>query len=210
MTTSTTPTGITRSDRITLLVFAGIAAAIGLATLVGGALRIRLYATAASDGSTPVSLLTGTSVPGVPTEGDPSIRFGVFPTADLLVTGLSDGTRALLAVGEGIGVLVTVVVSAAIFWLFLSLARARPFAPSLHRLTLVAGATFALGSMLGQGIAGFGRMNAAAEVNPVADNLFSVGFTLDLAPIVIGFAIMALAFVFRAGTRLQRETEGLI
>ena len=210
MAISTAPSGITRADRITLFVFAGIAGAIGLATLIAGALRIRLYAVAATDGSTPLSLLTDTSVPGVPTDGDPSIRFGVFPTADLLVTGLSDGTRALLAVGEGIGVLVAVVVSATIFWLFLSLARAQPFAPSLHRLTLAAGATLALGSLLGQGIAGLGRMNAAAEVNPVADDLFSVGFTFDPAPIVIGFAIMALAFVFRAGTRLQRETDGLI
>jgi hypothetical protein len=204
------PSTIMRSERVMLLIFAGAAGAIGLVALIAGALRIRLYALASAGDATPVALLTEAQLPGVPTDGDPQIVFGAFPTADLLVAGLSGTTRALLAVGEGLGALVVVVVSAGVGWLFVAVSRGRPFARSLYALALIAGATLALGSMLGQGLSGFGRMNAAVELNPVTGDLFRIGFAFDPAPIVIGFAIMALAYVFRAGTRLQRDTDGLV
>ena len=199
-----------RVDRVVLLIFSGVAAAVGVATLIMGALRIRLYASAIVEGGTPVALLTHSPIPGTPTDGDPQIVFGTFPTADLLVNGLSDGTRSLLAIGEGFGVVVAVVVSGAIGWLLFAISRGRPFAQPLYALTLVAGATLSLGSVLGQGLSGFGKMNAAVELNAVTDDLFLIGFAFDPAPLVIGFAIMALAFVFRTGTRLQRDTEGLV
>lgn len=210
MAAPTPAAGITRADRITLTVFGAVAAVITLVLATGAVFRLRLYAVAAGEGGTPVSLLTDAPIPGVPTDGDPRIVFGVFPTADLLVDGLDGGTRALLAVGEGLGALVSVIVAAALAWLFLSLARGRPFAKALYVLALVAGASLALGSMLGQGIAGFGKMNAALLLNETTDDLFAVGFSFDPVPLVIGFAIMAFAYVFRAGARLQRETDGLV
>lgn len=210
MATTTASAGITRADRITLGVFAAVAALIGLAVLIGGVLRLRLYLVAAGEGGAPLSLVTDAPLPGIPTEGDPRIVFGSYPTADLLVDGLDGGTRALLAIGEGLGALVAVVVAAALAWMFLSLARGRPFAKALYVLSLVAGATLALGSLLGQGIAGFGRMNAALQLNDAGDDLFLVGFTFDPVPLVVGFAIMAFAYVFRAGARLQRDTAGLV
>ena len=87
----------------------------------------------------------------------------------------------------------------------------KPFARSLQALALAAGATLALGSLLGLALAGFGRMNAALALNRALDeDRFLVGFSFDPLPVVLGFAIMALAFVFRAGHRLQRDTEGLV
>lgn len=205
---------LTRADRVVLVVFAIAAAAFGLGSLVMGVLRLRLYLGAAGEGGTPVSLLADASLPGIPmgaTDGEgPRIVFGAFPTADLLAEGLSGGTRALLGVGEGFAALVAIVVSAALTSLFVSLARGRAFARGLYALALVAGAALAIGSLLAQGIAGFGRMNAAVELNPIADDLFVVGFAFDPTPVLVGFAIMALAFVFRAGSRLQRDTEGLV
>lgn len=204
---STTPR---RIDRLLLGAFAVLTGAIGLAILIAGALRIRLYLIATAEGGTPVSLLTDASVPGVPTDGDPRIVAGAFPSADLLVSGLSGGTRALLAIGEGLGVLTAVIVSGALAALFLSVARGRPFARPLTGLALAAGATLTFGSLLGQALAGFGRMNAAVELEDTLPGVFPVGFAFDPAPVLVGFAIMALAFVFRAGRRLERETEGLV
>jgi hypothetical protein len=199
-----------RADRIILTVVAVAAAAIGAVTLIAGALRIRLYVAATVEGGSPVSLLANAPVPGVPTDADTRIVFGAYPTADLRVTGLSQTTRLLLAIGEGVGVLVAAIVSAVIAWALIAISRGRPFARPLWKLSVIAGATLSIGSLLGQGLAGFGSMNAAVELNAVSDELFGVGFALDLAPIAIGFVIMALAFVFRAGAHLQRETEGLV
>ena len=200
---------ISRADRVLMGVFAGIAAVIGALTVIRAAFRLRLYLLASADGNTPVSLLADASVSDGPTDGEPRIVAGIHPTADLLVDGLDGPTRLLLGVGEGLGALVAVVVAGALAWLFLSLGRGRPFARSLHVLALVAGATLALGSLLAQGIAGFGRMEAAAALND-AGGSFRVGFPFDPMPIVVGFAIMTLALVFRAGTRLQRDTDGLV
>lgn len=37
-----------------------------------------------------------------------------------------------------------------------------------------------------------------------------VGFELDIVPIMVGVAVLGLAAVFRVGSRLQRETDGLV
>lgn len=210
--TTSARSGLTRPDRVVLWLFALVAAAFGAATIVRLVAGIRLYVLSAANGETELSLLNaGRSDSDVPTEGDPSILFAAQPTTDLLVRGLDDGTRTLLAVGEGLTALVAVVVSVAITWLFISLARGKPFARSLQALALTAGATLAIGSLLGEAIAGFGRMNAALALNEaIGDERFLVGFSFDPLPLVLGFAIMALAFVFRAGHRLQRDTEGLV
>ena len=48
----------------------------------------------------------------------------------------------------------------------------------------------------------------ATELNETTPHAFVVGFSFDWTPILVGFAVMALGFVFRAGARLQRDTEG--
>ena len=201
---------ISRADRAALTVFSAIAATLGLIMLIHGILRLRLYVVNAADGGTPLELLTSASLPVEAHDTTPGIVTGGFSSAHLLATGLTDGTRALLAAGEGITALVAVVVSAGIAFLLFSLSRGRPFAKPLFTLAVLSGATLTIGGLLGQALAGFGRMTAADELNPVADDLFTPGFTIDAVPIFAGFAILALAFVFRAGTRLQRDTDGLV
>jgi hypothetical protein len=201
---------LSRGDRVLFSILAAASAAIGLVSLLAAIGRARLYLMAAADGGTPLSLSTVAPLSEIPGDGSPRIEFGVFPTADLVVHGLADGTRALLSLGEGIGMLLTIAVSVAIAVFFLSLARGRPFARPLFRLALLAGGTLVVGSLIAQVTSGFGEMNAAVELNPITDDLFIVGFDVDPTPLVLGFAIMALAAVFRAGSRLERETEGLV
>lgn len=210
--TSTATPGLTRNDRVLLTIFGVIAGALGALTLLRLVAGIRLYALSASSRETEVALLNqNAALDGLSTPGEPGIVFAAQPTTDLLVRGLDDGTRALLAGGEALSALVAVVVSVGIAWLFLSVARGKPFARSLQALALTAGTTLAVGSVLGQGLAGLGRMNAATALNAaLGDDRFVVGSTFDPQPVVLGFAIIALTFVLRAGRRLQRDTEGLV
>lgn len=205
-------TGLSRADRVVLGIFALVAAAFGALALVRIAAGVRYYVMSASNGETELFLHNALVAPDeYPTEGTPSILFGFEPTTDLVVGGLDAGTRVLLATGEALTALIALVVSVAIAWMLVSLARGRPFARPLQTLTLTAGAVLALGSLLGQGLAGLGRMMAADTLNDaLGEERFLVGFTFDPLPVVLGFAIMALAFVFRAGHRLQRDTDGLV
>ncbi|MEO8528987.1 MAG: hypothetical protein ABI435_07905 [Pseudolysinimonas sp.] len=199
-----------RSERVVLAVLSIGAAVLGLVSLIAGILRLRLYLVNATDGATPLELLTDAPLDGIPSAGEPSIVVGGYSSAHLLVRGLTTGTRALLASGELISIVVAVVVSAAIAVLLLFLARGRAFARPLVAVAQISGATLAVGSLLGQGLTGLGMMSAADELNPLHHDLFTVGFVFDPAPIFIGLVIMGLAFVFRSGSRLQRETEGLV
>ena len=207
MTEATTTSVGARGDRITLLVLSAVAAVLGLVSLVVGGSRTVRIAFAA--GETPLDLLTRAEVPHS-SDSVPVLVSAGFTQADLVASGLSDGTRVLLAVGQGLGVLTGAVVCFAIAYLFFSLSRGRPFARPLYVLTIAAGATLTFGTMLSQFIAGFGRMNAATELNPGASDVFVVGFEFDPTLWLVGFAVMALAFVFRAGARLQRDTAGLV
>lgn len=44
----------------------------------------------------------------------------------------------------------------------------------------------------------------------VGQEQLAVGFELDIVPIMVGVAVLGLAAVFRVGSRLQRETDGLV
>ena len=206
MTVTEPVTELPRSDRIALRVLAGIAVALAAATLMIGGYQ--LMATL-SGGETPVELWTRAEVPHT-NEGQPQLVSAGFTNASVIASGLTDGTRALLATGLGLGPLTGVVVSGAIAFLFVSVSRGRPFARALYRVTLLTGATLAFGALLAQFVGGLGQMSAAEELNPTANDVFEVAFTFDPILPIAGFAVLALAYVFRAGARLQRETEGLV
>jgi hypothetical protein len=199
---------MTRADGITLSVLAGLifGAAAGY-LLVGATQVVRMIA---APDETPIELLTSSDVPAPAHEGQPQLEKATYTTADVVASGLSGGTRALLAAGAGLGVLTAVVVLGGIAYLIATLSRGKPFARALPVLALIAGTTLAFGSLLSQGLTVLGQMSAADELNPVADDVFIVSGDFNLTLIFVGIVIMALAFVFRAGSRLQRDTEGLV
>ena len=199
---------MTRADGITLSVLAGLIFGAAAAYLLFGAAQVvRLIA---APGKTPLQLLTSVELSVPEQEGQPQLGRGAYTTADAVASGLSDGTRALLATGAGLGVLTSAVVLGGVAYLIASIARGKPFASPLPVLALIAGATLAIGTLLAQGLTVLGQMFAADELNPVVDDVFIVGGEFDPTLIFVGIVVMALAFVFRAGTRLQRDTEGLV
>jgi hypothetical protein len=199
---------MTRADGITLSVLAGLIFGAAAAYLLFGATQVvRMIA---SPQGTSLELLTSAGVPASAQDGQPALVDGTFTTADVVASGLSGGTRALLLTGAGLGVLTSVVVLGGVAYLIASIARGKPFARPLPVLALIAGATLAIGTLLAQALTVLGQMFAADELNPVADDVFVVGGEFNPTLIFVGIVVMALAFVFRAGTRLQRDTEGLV
>lgn len=202
-----------RADRITLGVMAVVAAA---ASLVGAFLHFASGFGMLAPGATHVHLLTRMEVPnaGTPGVGDaPGIVSAGFESAAVVATGLSDGARFALGAGILSTSITILIVGGAVAWLLAMVAASRPFGRSLRATTLAAGFALTLGPILSLGLTGFGQMQAADELNHLADGIFVVGFSaplLGLALPLAGLAVLALSYVFHVGARLQRDTEGLV
>jgi len=182
------------------------------ATLLGAALLFARLRTLAR-GETTMSLLTRAEVPyryEAHTDAGAGIMSAGFDSATVVAGGLSDGTRALLTGGVIADAVATAVSIGAVAWFLLLLIRNRPFHRSLVAASLAAGSALLIGGILSAGLGGLGRMQAAVELNPLAGGVFKVGFLVDPWPAVAGLGVLALAFVFRRGERLQRDTEGLV
>ncbi|MFT4052769.1 MAG: hypothetical protein QM677_11055 [Microbacterium sp.] len=86
----------------------------------------------------------------------------------------------------------------------------KPFHRSAVSAAILAGCATIFGSALSQSLRGFGQMMAATELGPSLGELPQPAFLFEPLPIVVGFGILALAYVFQAGIRLQRDTEGFV
>ena len=207
MTAPGTPARASRTmERGILTLFLAAAAVIG----VGLAVPAIRHVLAVLSAETPVTLLTRAPVPHDAGSGGVSLVAASFDSASVLATGLSDAARVLLALGAAADALTTILTAGSVALFFLLLMWRRPFHRALIVATQVAGAALLLGGVLSAGLAGLGRMMAADELNAIADDVFVVGFEIEPAWILAGLAVLALSFVFSYGTRLQRDTEGLV
>jgi hypothetical protein len=130
--------------------------------------------------------------------------------------GLDFSTKLLAAGGVALGSLVQAIVAGLIALVCVKLLRGRTFAPVLaHAATLTAAVVLigGIGAELLTGAAG-AQVSAQALGDYVGDGSLpqpSGSWDLDLWP-PIGFALgmLALAAIFRYGSALQRDTEGLV
>ncbi|MFT4029946.1 MAG: hypothetical protein QM675_08715 [Protaetiibacter sp.] len=123
---------------------------------------------------------------------------------------LSGGAVWALAIADlvfGLALAGVVASAAVVLW---RVAQRQPFHRTSYLAAIVAGCCVTFGSLLSQGIGGLGTMMAATELNPALGDFALPAFEFEPLPVVAGFVIIALAYVFRAGTRLQRDTEGLV
>ncbi len=88
--------------------------------------------------------------------------------------------------------------------------RGKPFHRTVRPAILLAACSLAFGSLLTQGVRGFGQMQASYELNDEVGGSLVMGFTFDIVPVVAGFGLLALSYIIAAGMRLQRDTEGLV
>ncbi|GAA1919072.1 hypothetical protein GCM10009775_09540 [Microbacterium aoyamense] len=208
MTVPHTPAPVTRGmERGILILFMAAAAVVGLGFLLPSLRGLG----ALIGGEATLSMLTDAELPhSGTTDAGAAIASATYESAWVTATGLSDGARWMIGLGIGFGALTAAAtVGAIVFFLFLLMWK-RPFHRSLIVATQIAGCALLIGSMLSGGLGGLGRMMAADELNPIADDVFVIGFQFDPTVLLAGVAILALSYVFAYGTKLKRDTEGLV
>ena len=169
------------------------------------------------------ALPTGTLVEGTTA----SRAGGGFTSAEVNVAGLSVGARVLWAVSQGVAWLLPAAIAGLLAVACRQLRTGRAFAPVVSKMAMITAVVVAVGGLTMQ-ITGDIAGNLAAvevlqwtgaqypDVAGIEDELQAwwpqpgFGVTFPFWPLAAGLGFAALAAVFRAGSRLQHDTEGLV
>lgn len=195
----------TRVERPLLWAFLVAAVLMGLAALAAGVLRL---GEGLSTGQISLSLLVDGSLPPAADAGTADLVQGSYESASVLISGLSPMPIILWTISGVLSTLTSVVISAAVAHLCWKLLRRRTFDRSVARMAIIVGFVLVLGSIISEGFGGLGRMIAADELG--AGGFWTPGAVVNLTPLMAGFAVLLVALAFEAGTRMQRDTEGLV
>jgi hypothetical protein len=196
-----------RSDVFVLWLFAALAALAGLAELVNAAPSIASL----FDDALPVALSTAATVPPDAATGPATIVSGEFDRAEVMVSGIDLGPRLALAGSIAATSLMTVVVAAAIVALCRAILAGRPFVRSVTWLLATASITLIAGSLIGAALHTIATFSIVAALNPdPADAVFPFASEYDLAPLLIGLVLGAVATAFHLGQKMQRDADGLV
>lgn len=183
------------------VVFGALSVGIGGFSLVGQLIRDRFA----------VTLLVDAPLPSAASAGTARLADGAFSTADVTISGLSTLPRFLLTLEGATAVATGLLVSVAIAYFCWSVLCRRPFSRPVFWLVALVGYALILGTVLGQGFGGLGRMIAADELTAgAADGFWPLAALIDPAPAVAGLVLLAAAGAIRLGQRLQQDTAGLI
>ena len=196
-------------DKLSLQLILGGVALYAIGALAWGVVTI--VSTIAS-GSRELTLPVTGSLPAEASDGTATLIDGGYESAWVSVSGLTPLTSGLLVSGMIIGVVAQVLVAASFVYLAFRLLRRRPFLKSLTWAFICAGAALLLGSLISQGLAGFGSWLVAAELGSSsgAGDFWPMALSIDLGPIGFGFALMLVGSAFEYAQKLSRETEGLV
>lgn len=146
----------------------------------------------------------------IPIDGGPGILAAHGNSLLVSTESLSAGPLWALAAADIVAAVATGCVAASFAFVLYRIVQRRPFHRSTQTSAIVAGCAIAFGSLLSQGLGGLGQMMAADELNDELGGIAVAGFEFQPLLPIVGFGILALAYVFRAGERLQRDTEGLV
>ncbi|QAY60026.1 hypothetical protein ET475_08500 [Microbacterium protaetiae] len=154
---------------------------------------------------------------------------GGFTTADLQVEGLSAGARVLWASGLAAGLLAQVAIAALIAVACFQLLRGAAFAQIVANLATVTAVVVLVGGIAAAVLCDIAGSMAAQQVLSVTSAQWSnvpsawadwdptmllpkPGLRIEFPfwPVGAGLGFAALAAVLKYGTRLQRDTEGLV
>ncbi|MBN9612366.1 MAG: hypothetical protein J0H64_02675 [Actinobacteria bacterium] len=155
-----------------------------------------------------------------------TLESGGFTTAVGVVTGLSLPVRICWAISQALDALVPGAIAAFIAVACAQLLKGRAFTEVVSRMAMVTAVIVAVGGFAAQVLGDVAGTMAAHEVlqmtgaswnntNPdasVDDWWPRPGFNLSLPfwPLAAGLGFAALAAIFRYGSRVQRDTEGLV
>ncbi len=136
-------------------------------------------------------------------------------TADVTIAALGLGTRAVLALGDALAMVLLALPAVLLVVVCGQALKGAPFSRTVSRWLFVCAAVVLIAG-LGADFAGsVGRALAAGEILPPPGDgaVTSTGIsyvTVPFWPIGAALGLGALAIVFRRGAVLQRETEGLV
>jgi hypothetical protein len=193
--------GLSPWDAAAFRVFAVIAVLAGLLALGWGVNAVIALAEGRLAVDLPLVTPQAVSLPGV------GVDTALLDEVTVVSGDVGSGALVALAAGSILSALIGATVAAAVALLLWRLAQGRPFHHTLFGMTLLAGAAMSIGGLLAAFASGFGAMQVAFDPE---GEVFVPGFTLDPSVIAVGAVVLALAFVFRAGTHLQRDTDGLV
>lgn len=153
-------------------------------------------------------------------EGVDEVTRSGYESVWIEVSGLPTGSRWLFFAEAVLPLLATLAISAAVIGLAFALLRSRPFARAVTNAIAVAAIAVMVGGIGAQALGAFARasvvdylgvveMNGSSNERP-AEGLTSFALNLDLAPIGWAFGLALVAAAFQLGTRMQRDTEGLV
>jgi hypothetical protein len=127
------------------------------------------------------------------------------------VTGLSIGADVICDAAIVLGILTWVVVGFATLNLLRGIRRARPFERRVVRQIAIAGIALLVLGTASQ-LVGWWATNAVIDEFGENNNAWVYLRDLDFQPLIVavGLTLLLVALAFRVGTRLQRDTEGLV
>lgn len=176
----------------------------------------------------PVSSFWTGALPGIEITGGPTatVDGGGFTSAEIHVSGVSVAARITWTISQALWGLVPAAIAATLAVACFQLLAGRAFATTVHRVILIAAIVVAVGgvaaSLLGE-IAGNLASTELFAVNsaqwhdiPGIDDALEWwpdprwSLTFPLWPVAAGLGLAALAAIFRYGSSLERDTEGLV
>ena len=195
-------------DKLSLqLILAGVVI-YAVVVLIAGIVDIVM---SLASGDRLLSLTINEPLPTGVDTGTATLLDGRLDSARVYVTDLTLITTGLLDAGLIVGVITQVLVAASFAYLAFRLLRRRPFMKSLTWSFLAAGAVLLIGSIVAQALTGFGSWLVATELGSSPDNDFwQMSFSVDVAPLGFGFALMLVGSAFEYAQKLSRDTEGLV
>jgi len=195
-------------DKLSLqLILAGVVI-YAVVVLIAGIVDIVM---SLASGDRLLSLTINEPLPTGVDTGTATLLDGRLDSARVYVTDLTPITTGLLDAGLIVGVITQVLVAASFAYLAFRLLRRRPFMKSLTWSFLAAGAVLLIGSIVAQALTGFGSWLVATELGSNPDNDFwQMSFSVDVAPLGFGFALMLVGSAFEYAQKLSRDTEGLV
>lgn len=143
----------------------------------------------------------------------PTLVCGNVGSADVTVTGVGAGMRALLAAGDLLSLFVIATPGVVLAVACSQSLKGAPFARVVSRWLFI-GAIVVLVAGLGSAVlSSLGLTLLSKEIFSPAGDVASSGiYTIDAPfwPICAAFAFAALGAIFRHGERLQKDTEALV
>lgn len=190
---------ISRGDHITVLFILIIGAGLGGLTAGLGIIQgiFRLF----DPSRYPVELLAD-----VPVKVGEGVLEAHADAMQVTFETLPAGPLWLLSLSDIVGAIALGLVTASFAYVLSRIIGGKPFHRSMQSAAVLAGCAIMFGNLLTQALRGFGQMTIAMDLGAPAEP----AFTFEPLPIIVGAAVLALAYVFEAGQRLQRDTEGLV